>query len=657
MPLLILLLIWAVYAPSVRLMLIHDDVVNAAWMSFRNPLTAFFPAFTLGAPSIGGAEGRPVANLLWIVTRELFGSFVPSITHAWNAWLHVLNVALVMALARRLAHRLGFRSAVFEWTTGAIFGLFPLSYQAVIWAGALYHPVMAACGLGAIHASLTNKLRPLTRYALTLLLLLAATLSQESGFVFGAIVVVIQFVLALGHWRRLNKAALLAGASVFAYPIAFRLARFYLQNTSQPRNVAGEFVLNMGIFAQTFVAWLVVVLRRWIGIPEDPHFIIWLMFAAVIVLGLIGLWRMRLGRLGLIAVLVWCVSVVPPALALDEAYVRFGPRLSYVPSISVALFWGALTAGVWQALRRLPGSSVWRIAFAVVLLPLFAWCVPYIQFRMRETERLTPAMQLIDRAMQQTEVDRGVLLINMPWWNAPTYPEFWIGAEGMPIFQDGGPARLWLDLVSGHDYQHVDFVRHPISFVQGPDWTYGAPGEEVDDAGLRQRILQYNLAFRFMYDAPGLRAEWVSRIEPSQPVSNAFATLQPQSENTSARVQIQSAQAVRCGDVIQMALTWQVDTALTRPTAVFVHGHDAQGQQVLVADLDLMRGYMPLNELPAGIRMTERREIPVPANTNVTEIRLGAFDRETGQRLLAQQSTGAPWPGDEVYVPIVAGCL
>jgi len=105
---LLLLAVFALYAPALGVALLHDDAANAFWLQPQRWANLF--AFDAAA---GGAAARPLANALWLLTRDLFGWFSPPIIHAWNIWLHVLNTALVWALARKV------ESQSRKWRAGA----------------------------------------------------------------------------------------------------------------------------------------------------------------------------------------------------------------------------------------------------------------------------------------------------------------------------------------------------------------------------------------------------------------------------------------------------------------------------------------------------------------------------------------------------------
>src|SRR6266542_1300780 len=91
----VLLVVFVVYAPSVRLMLLDDDAVIIPAIAGRNLLSIFVNN------GIVDVAYRPLSYALWLLVRDLFGWFIPGLLHMWNVWLHILNMALVSALATR----------------------------------------------------------------------------------------------------------------------------------------------------------------------------------------------------------------------------------------------------------------------------------------------------------------------------------------------------------------------------------------------------------------------------------------------------------------------------------------------------------------------------------------------------------------------------
>jgi hypothetical protein len=660
---LVVLGVFALYAPALRLMLIHDDAVNAIWMNRYSLLTIFTADY-----AAGGASARPLSNALWILTRELFGWYHPPLIHAWNVWLHVLNVALVGSLAARLGRRLGLKGLLFPAFTALIFGLYPLSFQSVIWAGAIYHPTMLAFGLLAIHASLTaQQQRSRGVWVLCIALVLGACLSHEAGFLFGLAVLLVNGILVvssplpfgeaerpcgrLGVGRKLAGPIIVATVAL-AYAMLNRVIAMQAGAKSAGLRPINEIATNAIYFMQAMVTWPVIALRPIVGLSDASSGIIVALFVLCVALMLLVLWRLRLAWLGALGVLWFLLMASLPILILDAAYVSYGPRLLYAASVGIALTWGACIAGVVHRLHS-PIAKTLVLAISALLL---AWGVPFITERTVETERLTPAMWRISGDLRDhTQPDAKVLFVNMPWWNAPANPAFLIGAEGMPIFQhDGAPAWTWIAANSAVQ-RETAYVRHPASLTQDPRWAYGQPGPDTDDAALRERMLASNAIYRFDYDAPGLRSRRVALIAPAQNEApqDFIAVL----EEGDVRFFITRAEARQCQNEIVLDVMWQRAGRATEPLGVFVHGMDAAGNQVVTADKDLLNGALPLDQLPASLSVNERRIIAPPANAPaITTINIGAYRRGDVARLPATNAGGARFDGDQISVPVSAMC-
>lgn len=656
---LIVLGVFALYAPALRLMLIHDDAVNAIWMNRYSLLTIFTADY-----SAGGASARPLSNALWILTRDLFGWYHPPLIHAWNVWLHVLNVALAGSLAARLGWRFGSNGSLFPAMVALIFGFFPLSFQSVIWAGAIYHPTMLAFGLFAVHASLAAQERKDRRlWVLCIALVIAACLSHEAGFLFGLAVLLVHGVLAMNTTTHPTPSpskregsnlagALVVAAIAFAYAALNRIIA--AQAGAKPTGLRplNEIISNAIYFMQAMVTWPVIVLRPIVGLSDASALIIAALFVLCIALMLFVLAGLRLFWLGALGVLWFLLMASLPILILDAAYVSYGPRLLYAASVGIALVWGAFIAGVVQHSRNLVAKTLALAASALLL----AWGVPYITERTVETERLTPAMWAISNDLRDhTPADAKALLINLPWWNAPANPSFLIGAEGMPIFQhDGAPAWTWL-AANNAVQRETSYVRHPASLTQDLRWVYGQPGPDLDDAALREHMLAANAIYRFDYDAPGLRSKRVALIAPAQNATpqDFIAVLQ---EGASG-IYITQAEARQCNSEIVLDVTWQRIGDSTQSLGVFVHGVDAQGNQIVTADRDLLDGVLPLDLLPPALQVNERRIIALPPNTPaIASINIGAYRRSDVSRLPATRAGGTRFAGDQISVPVATQC-
>jgi hypothetical protein len=634
---------FSLYVPALRLMLIHDDAANITWMNNFTVLSVFVVDVSKGATP------RPVANVLWILVRELFGWYIPAILHAWNVLIHMLNVALVASFANRIGRRLGLRGWVFPILSALIFGLFPFSFQAVLWAGAIYHPVLAMGGLCTMHIYLTARQRNrLGWWVGCVLALIFTCLAHESGFMFGLLIAATELLFVFAGKRPLRIAPLLIGALSLAYPVLYRLLLPSMWGVSQPRDIAmmlQRVITNVPYIMQAMISWSIILLRTKIGLGQSSPLVITILFLVCMIPALVWLLRTRAMTIALIA-LAWWVALSVPMLLLYETYLLNSPRLLYTPAIGIALFWGAVTALLLQHLRH----PVAKVVLAVPVVVMLAWCVPYITDRMDETERLTPAMETIDADLHASDKSAKVLFINLPEWSAPSYPAFLTGAEGMPIFQSADiPAWTWIYTVSG-TRRETTYVRHDISLTRGDRYYYGIPGATINDTVLREKLLAANYIYRFDYDAPGLRARRLAILQmgDTDPVG-ALASF----SQGDARTSLRAASAINCEGVVKADLTWAGVSGLTGPTGVFVHGFDAQNQQVAVADRDLVDGYLPLEMIPNGVVITETRIITALQGTApMTQLRIGLYNRVNGERFAAAQANGVGWEGDEVVVPI-----
>lgn len=644
-----LLVVFALYAPVARLMLLHDDAVNIFWMAGFDVGSVFTADF-----GSGGSSSRPLANAVWIATREAFGWHLPAITHMWNVWAHTLNTALVAALAARLAAAVRAPRGAFAFSSALLFGLFPLSYQSVIWAGAIYHPLMAMLGLAAVHAALAARRRRGAWLAAALCALLAI-LAHEAGFLFSVGLAWLCTVVAAARKERAPWPALVIGAASAAYPIAYRAVLAAARFGEPASGVVAPFAdagPNALYFAQAAVWWLVALARPVAGLTQDAPLLIALLLAAAALATIAITARSPFVWL-LVASAGWtALTASVPIAALSADYVRFGPRLLYSPSIGIALGWAAvLAAGL--------GRLAWRPARALVWLlvaGLCAWSAAYTAERTNETARLTPAMTAIDRAQRQTATDARVALVNVPWWNAPAYPAFFIGAEGMPLYQhDGALEWMWIGAQSNAS-RPTRVVRHPAWVTRDAQWVYGQPGPEVDAAALRALVLESDLTFAFKYDAPGLRAVPLAAIARGGSAGAPVAAL---TDSGGGQAYVVRASATVCGDALTLSVVWRIAQPLSRPTAVFVHGLDGTGAQRFAADRDLLDGLLPLNELPGGVELADAREVRLPADlaaSSLAAVRIGAYSRDDGRRLAAARSDGAAWDQDGVRVDVGQSC-
>ncbi len=83
---------------------------------------------------------------------------------------------------------------------------------------------------------------------------------------------------------------------------------------------------------------------------------------------------------------------------------------------------------------------------------------------------------------------------------------------------------------------------------------------------------------------------------------------------------------------------------------LFVHILDENGAQIGQQDAEPFDGQYPTGLWEAGEQVRDTRTIALPPEAQ--QLRIGWYDRQTGQRLSARMADGRPWPDDIVFVEI-----
>ncbi len=673
--LIVVLLAFGLYAGVVGLMPFHDDAVLMPAIQNRTLLTIWENR------PYGDGHHRPMSYVPWLLTRDVFGWYTPSVLHWWNLAAHVLNAALTGALTRRLTRGKGLPLAPF--LAMLIFACAPLSYEAVLWASALVHPLMTLFGLSAVHAVLHARrsaggLRQALLYGLGVVLLLLACTSHEMGFVFGVAIAWLELMAAIQERRRLTWPAIALAVIGLAYALNYRFRLITKWTDPSTRDYARgpfEWLANSAWQSQSLVAMPLRALRVLGLAPAGGDAalapIVTVLALAVGLAALALLLARRPARLAALSALgLWAICAAPSALLLTQDYVWNSPRMSYAPAAGAASFWAVVLCSALQCVR---GAAVRRALTGAGLAAACAaalWNAQYVRERLIESLRLTPVLRAIDADLRASAPDARLLLINSSFVNLATRPAFWLGREGMPIWEYGykiveGPLWAWPAALSNtrRDTQNVrhepslsdrdpDLIGPEYFFTRGSGqpFRYGVFGEQVDDGGLRNALLRSDVAYRFDYDLPGFRATrlWLRAPGATTTTAPSLATFAA----AQARIDLLRARAWTCGARSYLALSWRLTRAPDSSAAVFVHGYDT-GAQVLSADRDPAGGHVPIELLPPGLEISETRELRRDSGDAqpLAELRLGVYDRATGVRFAALRMDGA-WPGDEVVVPV-----
>jgi hypothetical protein len=639
----ILLGVFALYSGSLRLTTFYDDAYDLSHLSDRTIFSLF------DIRPYGTLNYRPVRFIPWVLVRELFGWFRSDMLHYINLSVHVLNTALMAALARRMGRVWRLRAWGFPALTALFFGLFPFSYQAVLWPGALPHLLMTFYGLAGAHAYLSahtsnTSLKKAIFIGSSAIMLLAACLSHEQGFLFGFLVVLLEAVLALREKQRPQPGAFFLAGLMLLYALFFKLflqALWTDPSTAPLTYSIPELIAKTAYMAQGMISWLLILSRYVFGLPQQKYSIIFGLLVITITAVLLTFRHFKRLTLGWVSLAWWAAAIAPPVLMLSEGYVLSGPRLMYAASIGIALLYAGLVALFLNEWR----STLFKGILLVFVAVLCAWCVPYVLDKYDEANRLATGVRAIDTDLRSSPSTAKVLLIDLPLWSGPMNPTFLIGSEGMLFFQDDVlPASTMLASV-GNTQRNSAHVRNIDPLAYGVQHLYGVGGPFIDAIALKGSILKSNYIYRFYYDSPGLRVQRLAIIQQGGSGSAQLARFTKGQANAT----LETAQAVSCPDQVVLDMTWSHVTAIQEPVAVFVHGMDTSGQRVAVADRDPVGGLLPLNEIPAGIQVNERRTI---TTTAITQVQIGIYSKGDGQRYPAARADNSLWENASVTIPV-----
>jgi len=667
---LVVLFVFAMYAPVLRLMPFHDDAVLMPPVSARNLLTVFENR------PFGDGHHRPISYIPWILTRDLFGWFDAPILHFWNLAAHALNTVLVGSLWMRFSRRVGQPRKDVAALAALIFGLFPLSYQAVLWASALVHPLMALFGLAAAHAYLSaRRSRPSPKKEgtwlgiLSAFLLLLSCLSNEAGFVFGGLILVMELVLTLKNSLTAKPITRLLPLLVaMGYPFYYRFALI-----TKWTNGGGSFGLspadvlqNVAAHSQSLSSFILIWLRpAFDGMSGQPLQFALIGLAALVAVAISLLARRAKTTPIFLAGLMWWLGSIIPSSIVEKDYVAISPRAHYLPAIGGSVIWAICLVALWRVFKSRRVLQMGLVAAFALTATKF---VGFAADRLNEAARLTPALNMITADMRASKPNDRVLIVNSSFQNYATHPTFPLGQEGMPIWEygaragDATPLWAWPSSTTGivRETQNVlhaasllnretAFGEPDRQFTRGTNWNYAIFGDPADDGALLARALQSNLIYRFDYDPPGLRMERLGVIERN---ASAPANAQAKFASGAAQVFLEDARASVCEGVLHVDLTWSAASGFAQSAAVFVHGVDSSGKQILVADKDPLGGLLPVSQFPASMRLRETRVITSDALDALNAIQIGVYFREGGQRLPAFRADGREWEGNQISIPV-----
>jgi hypothetical protein len=634
------LLTAVLYGPALRLPFFFDDFAHIPFVDAHNLAEIWQTAHGL-------AYYRPLAFTLWKLLYLLLGHHDAVAQHTVNLVVHWGNGLMVAWLAAHLWRSPGgsidWRRA---WLSATLFLLYPFSYQAVPWVGSLAHPLVTALILLSLIGYL--KWRETGRGVWSAFGLTAALLSpfaHENGALVGPLIAIIELTRpwhAESIGRRLLRATAWTIPALVWLPIWW-LAPKALSAGSLALN-AGEALLQNSVYVVQGVAypttWLGGWLRADLGV-NDLVAVLGLGLPALIGAALIQ-WRAgapeRRGaeskdRRAWLPWL-WCALAALPAIVfLRFDYVINGPRLLVLVAVGAAWLWADVVIRMADLSRV--GAALAVGACLVVLAQNFV----FIRDRMAVHEMGGAVIRQATLATTTANEDgQAAIFINLPAWIAPARTVYALGHEGVQFLPGYVPPETLASVNAGRPARlsviRFDATRQPMPYL------FGLRGQPFDWPSLAQdggRVF----AARYQPDA--------ITIEPVGELAASVLATEPVAQFNAAVVLLDATATVDDGR-LQIDLTWQILELPSPDVTVFVHVLNADGQLVAQADGDPLSGTYPFGQWTPGLVVRDRRAIEVSGSG--LSLRVGLYDRATGERLAAISDDGAPFADNAVPLAV-----
>lgn len=652
-------LTWLLYGAALALPFFFDDFVHYPFVQANTVAEIWRTTDEL-------AYYRPLNFTIWRLTYELFARHNPVVDHGINLLLHALNGVLVGWLAARLWMGNSGRFPVVvredtavDWArcylAATLFLLFPFSYQAVPWVGSLSHLLVTALILLSLGAYVKmRRSRQRLWGVASLLFALLAPFAHENGVLVMPFIVLIELTTpgARDRWRRAVQSGIIWSLPLLAWlPLWLTLPRVDAGGLF-PNNVEG-LLQNSAYFTQGVFYPLTALggwLRQTYGVND--------MVAVVLLSGLgliIALFVQITQGATLRSLLPWlwvALASAPAIVSLVFDYVINGPRLLMVVSVGVAWLWADVAllfarGGRSGSGERAARTAVTGVALALVLL----LSVTFVRERMALHTVLGRGFwAVVDAATEANEAGETAVVVNFPSWLAPQRATFALGHEGVLFWPDYVPPGMLLAVHTGDlgalQFVRVDAIRPNLeSFYYGPT---GPPADWPAIAAAPSRVFmtQYRPEAVQLMPAGALGPTVAAQAAAEEPFVAQFvdAAGAPQATLHAAR-----AQASPAG--MRVDLVWEVERPLPDVT-VFTHLLDAGGQLVAQADGEPLAGSYPFLLWQAGDVAHDIRWAPL-ADAEALTVRVGLYNRVTGERLTAVGPDGTAW-GDGVGLTPVA---
>jgi hypothetical protein len=345
--LLILLLAGVVFSPALNFDFVFDDrvqIANNSAIASWSQLPRYFQSHVWGFTSTWSNYYRPLFLVALRAWQSVVG-FDPEGWHVFPIAVHLVNVALVFAVARRLTS-----DATIGLITSAIFAVHPVHIESVAPIFGVTDPLMAASQLAALYCYLRWKHELRVRWLVfSAALFASALLTKESAVVFPLVLLAYEWTTRSGGEGQSRREPW-----VFAAALAIIVAAYLIVRHAVLGSVVGNTVVQLPwstvlltapLSLLTFVRLLVAPYGMssfyncpYVTRPDLLHFVLPLAALIALVSG-IWLWSHRTRNPIILFASLWALLGLLPVLNLrlmqegDFIHIRF----LYVPCAAVSL--------------------------------------------------------------------------------------------------------------------------------------------------------------------------------------------------------------------------------------------------------------------------------------------------------------------------------
>lgn len=628
------------YGDSLGLPFFQDDTIHIRWLSWHSLIDTWLTAEAM--PDYRPL-GRFIIKLWWL----LLGYHDEAWLRFHNIGLHVVNSALVGALATRLSRRR--ERTVDGGLAAALFAASPWAFQAVPWINVFFYPLLMALLMLMVLLYWEGRTRRQPALiALAVFLGALAPFEIEHGLMACGLLGLLEAVWWLERrqkwpwpWAAVVVFLLNLGALVIW------LAQPRNEYSFGPRTLDGLWQMG-AIFLQGLITPVAPLLNYLVEPTPEATAVI--AVASLLILGVLCAWLIQRGRgwMALRAVGWFGLMILPSLASLNFLYVWNSPRLMYLIAPATGWLWGGALAGwIEGAEGKARRGQIWRAVVAVALVASsMAQSGVYVRQRARLYDMAAEASRGVAAAATDAPTGSIPLFVNLPSWISPAkriYPLGDIGIQWMPYYQ-GVDDVIFAQLECDHHSRAVIFEN--VQTAQPYYWgLYGDGPLSWED--LRTELVENDPVYLTQYSAERIWLRYVGMVGDSAcAAGNPVATFGAAAVLECAEVQIDPEE-----NELVVQLGWQVYDPDRQDLTVFVH---LAGPEGLVAqgDGDPLLGLAPFWLWgAAGQTLTDVRYLTL-GGLESQEYRLlvGIYNRATAERLEARDIAGQPLPDNAVEV-------